>query len=75
MPPLSDAAIRNAKPGANPIKLFDGGGLYVLIKSSGSRLWKMKYRIHGREKSLSFGPYPDVSLTGTRWPRPPQIAL
>jgi hypothetical protein len=31
MPPLSDAAIRNAKPGASPIKLFDGGGLYLLI--------------------------------------------
>ena len=66
MPPLSDAAIRNAKPGASPIKLFDGGGLYLLINPSGSRLWKMKYRIHRREKSLSFGPYPKVSLKAAR---------
>jgi integrase len=66
MPSLSDAAIRNVKPGTSPIKLFDGGGLYLLIKPSGSRLWKMKYRIHRREKSLSFGPYPKVSLKAAR---------
>lgn len=63
---LTDSAIRGTKPAGDPIKLFDGGGLYLLINPSGSRLWRMKYRVHGREKSLSFGPYPDVSLRAAR---------
>src|SRR5688572_17850404 len=39
---------------------------YLLINPSGSRLWRMKYRVHGREKSLSFGPYPELSLRAAR---------
>jgi len=63
---LTDTAIRSTKPGADPIKLFDGGGLYLLITPTGSRLWRMKYRVHRREKTLSFGSYPDVSLKTAR---------
>ena len=66
MPNLTDTAIRNTKPAADPIKLFDAGGLYLLINPTGSRLWRMKYRVHGREKTLSFGPYPDLSLRAAR---------
>jgi len=46
--------------------LFDGGGLYLVIEPSGSKLWRMKYRFNGKEKLLSFGKYPDVSLKEVR---------
>jgi integrase len=60
--PLTDTAIRNAKPKDRAYKLFDSAGLHVLITPSGSRLWRMKYRYRGKEKLLSFGSYPLVSL-------------
>lgn len=63
---LSDTSIRKAKPGAKPVKLFDGGGLYVLLTPTGSRLWRMKYRFAGKEKLLALGAYPAVSLKGAR---------
>ena len=55
-----------AKPRENPYKSFDGGGLHLLINPSGSRLWRLTYRVDGREKSLSFGTYPEVSLKDPR---------
>lgn len=64
--PLSDTAIRTAKPATKPRKLTDGGGLFILITSSGSRWWRLKYRFDGKEKLLSLGTYPDVSLKGAR---------
>lgn len=66
MPPLTDTAIRNLKPSQKACKLFDGGGLYLLVKPSGTRLWRMKYRIDGREKLISLGQYPDVPLKSAR---------
>jgi integrase len=60
--PLSDTAIRNAKLAASPFKLFDSGGLYLLVKPNGSRLWRFKYRAGGKEKLLALGIYPDVPL-------------
>jgi integrase len=60
--PLTDTSIRSTKPGAKPLKLFDGGGLYLLVNPTGSRWWRLKYRVSGREKLLSLGVYPDVSL-------------
>ena len=62
MPQLTDTAIRSAKPQEKPYKLADGQGLYLLVQPSGSRLWRLKYRIDGREKLLSVGIYPAVSL-------------
>lgn len=64
--PLSDVAIRKAKPSAKPYKLGDGGGLYLLINPSGSKLWRLKYRVVGKEKLLALGSYPDVSLSAAR---------
>lgn len=49
-----------------PASCFDGGGLYLLVKPSGARLWRMKYRVDGREKLISFGQYPDVPLKTAR---------
>jgi integrase len=64
--PLTDVLIRNTKPSDRPIKLFDGGGLYLLIGPNGSRGWRLKYRLGGREKMLSLGVYPDISLKAAR---------
>ena len=46
---LSDAKIRTAKPDAKPYKLSDGGGLFLLIQPSGSKLWRWKFRLNGKE--------------------------
>ena len=64
--PLSDAEIRKAKPEAKAKKLTDGGGLFVLVTPAGSKLWRLKYRIGGKEKLLSLGAYPDVTLARAR---------
>lgn len=64
--PLSDIAIRNAKPAAKPVKMFDGGGLYLEISPAGGKWWRLKYRHDGKEKRLSLGVYPDVSLKDAR---------
>ena len=63
---LTDAAIRGARGGRRPVKLSDGGGLHLLVTPSGSRLWRMHYRFAGKQKTLSFGAYPDVSLARAR---------
>jgi hypothetical protein len=59
--PLSDIAIRSAKPDEKPTKLADERGLFLLIEPSGSKLWRLKYRVAGKEKKLLLGSYPDVS--------------
>jgi len=64
--PLTDTKVRNTKPGEKEIKLFDGGGLFLLVTSRGGKLWHFKYRFGGREKKLSFGTYPEVSLADAR---------
>ncbi|HVK80688.1 MAG TPA: integrase arm-type DNA-binding domain-containing protein [Verrucomicrobiae bacterium] len=64
--PLTDVAIRNAKPREKPYKLADASGLFLLVQPSGGKLWRLKYRIDGREKKLGFGTYPEVSLSDAR---------
>lgn len=64
--PLSDTAIRNAKPKDKAQKLSDGGGLYLLLNPNGSRWWRLKYRHSGKEKLLSLGVYPDTGLKDAR---------
>lgn len=63
---LSDAQARSAKPKDKPYKLTDGGGLYLHVMPGGSKLWRLKYRYLGKEKLLSFGAYPEVSLAKAR---------
>lgn len=63
---LNDTMIRNAKPEAKPLKLFDGDGLYLLVQPNGSRWWRMKYYFRGTEKTLSVGVYPEISLKQAR---------
>src|SRR5262245_23325423 len=64
--PLTDISIRAAKPKDKIYKLSDSGGLYLEVNPSGGRWWRWKYRIGGKEKRLSFGVYPDVSLKAAR---------
>jgi len=64
--PLTDLKIKSTKPKDRSFKLTDAGGLFVLVKPSGSKLWQMKYRYLGTEKLLSFGTYPSVSLREAR---------
>lgn len=73
--PLTDTAIRAAKPKETPYKVADGGGLFIVVNPTGSRLWRLKYRVAGREKVLSIGAYPAVSLAQARERREEAKAL
>ncbi|MCR9149818.1 MAG: tyrosine-type recombinase/integrase [Rhodobacteraceae bacterium] len=64
--PLTDAKLRTLKPKDKPYKVGDFQGLYVTVTPTGSCLWHLKYRFEGREKRLSFGMYPEVSLADAR---------
>lgn len=64
--PLTDAAIPRAKPADKPQKLADGGGLSLLVTVASAKSWRWKYRVAGKEKLLTFGLYPDVSLAMAR---------
>jgi integrase len=63
---LSATAINNAKPKDKPYKLADEKGLYLLIQSRGSKLWRFDYRFLDKRKTLALGSYPDVSLSHAR---------
>lgn len=63
---LTDTAIRNAKPGAKPAKLFDERGLFLIVTPAGGKWWRFRYRFDGKEKLLSLGVYPDVGLKDAR---------
>ena len=64
--PLSDLQVSKAKPGGKEYKLFDGGGLFLLVTPTGGKLWHFKYRYNDKEKKLTFGAYPAVSLSDAR---------
>ena len=63
---LTDATVKTAKPKEKDYKLGDAGGLYFLVTKTGGKLWRMKYRYDGKEKLLSFGAYPAISLLKAR---------
>ncbi len=64
--PLTDTAVRNAKPGAKPAKLFDERGLFLIVTPSGGKWWRFRYKFDDKEKLLSLGVYPDVGLKDAR---------
>ncbi len=64
---LTDRAIQTkAKPGNKPFKLFDGHGLFLLVKPNGARYWWLQYRMADKQKLLALGVYPQVSLSEAR---------
>lgn len=64
--PLTDTAIRNAKPAAKPAKLFDERGLFLIVTPAGGKWWRFRYKFDSKEKLLSLGVYPDVGLKDAR---------
>lgn len=63
---LTDAAVRSAVAREKPYKMQDSGGLYLYVAPSGLKSWRMKFQFDGKEKLLTFGPYPEVKLTAAR---------
>jgi len=63
---LTDTQIKNIKAGDKPRKYSDGGGLYLLVPTVGNKLWQMAYRYQQKQKTLSFGAYPTISLKEAR---------
>jgi integrase len=63
---LNDTLIKSLKFTGKPKKYFDGGGMYLLVTATGSKLWRMVYHFDKKEKLLSFGEYPTVSLKDAR---------
>lgn len=63
---LSDAKARKAQPGEKDYKLIDEKGLFLLVRPNGSKLWRHRYRVGGKEKMGSYGPYPEVSIRDAR---------
>src|SRR5207248_11304305 len=66
MASLSDTRVRGAEPRERPYERFDERGLYLLVTPTGGRLWRVRYRMGGREKLISLGAYPDVPLKRAR---------
>jgi integrase len=64
--PLSDLAIRNARPSRKLVKLSDGGGLQLFVQPRGAKLWRLAYRFDAKQKALAFGIYPVISLADAR---------
>ena len=64
--PLTDADLNRLEPEPRDRKLFDGRGLYLLVRSNGARYWRLKYRFAGKEKVLALGVWPQVSLQDAR---------
>lgn len=63
---LSDPTVRNAKPQDKIYRLRDGGGLYCEVLTTGAKVWRYNYRIHGKQKTFTIGEYPDTSLSEAR---------
>lgn len=63
---LTDETIRAARTSDKPVKLFDGRGLFILLMPAGHKWWRFKYRFAGKEKQLSLGVYPKVSIVEAR---------
>ncbi|KWS53739.1 MULTISPECIES: tyrosine-type recombinase/integrase [Pseudomonas syringae group] len=66
---LTDIKIRQAKPGAAAIKLTDSAGLFLEVRPNGSKLWRYRFRIAGKENTYAIGVYPDVTLSAARTER------
>jgi hypothetical protein len=63
---LTDTDIANTQPSDCNRKLYDKNGLYLLIKTTGGKLWRLKYTYEGIERSVTFGTYPELSLNEAR---------
>jgi hypothetical protein len=67
MPNKTDTYFRHLKPAEKDYKRSDDGGLFMLVTTTGSQLWRFGYRYDGKQKLLAIGPYPIISLLDARW--------
>lgn len=72
---LNEARCKAARAVDSPLKLFDGGGLYLFVSPTGAKSWRVSYRLNGKAQQKSLGPYPDVSLADARRKRDELKAL
>ncbi len=63
---LTESDVKNAQAKITPYKLSDGGGLYLLVQTNGTKLWEMDYQFGGKQKTLSMSEYPSMTLTQAR---------
>lgn len=73
--PLTDTQVRNLKPREKPFKISDGGRMHLYVTPKGAKRWRMAYDFGGKEKLMSLGPYPAVSLAKARERRAEAKAL
>ena len=66
MATLFATTVSNAKPRESDYKLSDGGGLYLLVRPNGAKLWRLNYRYLEKHRTMAFGAWPDVSLADAR---------
>ena len=66
---LKSLEVENARPRDKPYKLSDGDGLHLVIQPTGSKLWRFRYRFMGKENTLGFGSFPEVTLASARGKR------
>lgn len=66
---LTDTKLRSLKPGSRAKQYADGGGLFIEVMPGGARVWRMRYRLAGRQEKVTFGPYPAIGLTEARLKR------
>ena len=66
---LTESAVKKVEPKTKQFKLSDGGGLYLLVHSNGSKYWRFDFRFDGKQKSSSLGVWPEVSLAVARTKR------
>lgn len=65
--PLTDLECRRSKLSDGKARLFDGGGLYLQLNKSGSKIWHLRFKqLNGKDSTISLGPYPDISLANAR---------
>jgi Arm DNA-binding domain len=64
--PLTDTEVRKSKPADKPYRLSDANSLFLWVTPAGGKLWRWAYEFDGREKLMSFGKYPPVTLAGAR---------
>ena len=63
---LTDIEVRKAKVREKEYEMYDSLGLFVLVKPNGSKLWRQKYKLHGKERNVAHGSYPSISLKEAR---------
>jgi len=66
---LTESAVKKAEPKTKQFKLSDGGGLYLLVHTNGSKYWRFDFRFDGKQKSSSLGVWPEVTLAAARTKR------